>query len=224
MNFQRDYTDFFDIHSLEIYQQTLVLNDFVVGMSELLVEDFHVDEIRAAVIARTVAGTMLVPGVHYHSPVHVLSMFQFAEQHEIELTACEKLAIFFHDAIVKPGSSVNETASTYLMRGLLMPFTGEGVMNEVAHLIDGTARHHEFDVSPFQRTVMDLDLCAFVFDNQNTLFECLKKESGLEDEFEKGRNAFLTQLIEKKFIFRTNQFKQFEEKAMLNAVCQRTPA
>ena len=104
-----------------------------------------------------------------------------------------------------------------------MHCTGEGVINEVAHLIDGTARHHEYDVSPFQRTVMDLDLCAFVFDNQEVIIECLKKESGLGDKFEEGRNNFLQELIDKKFIFRTKQFKQFEEKAMLNAVCQRTP-
>lgn len=222
MNFQKDYTNFFDIHEFPIFQQTQFLNDFVAGMSELLCEDFNVDEVRAAVIARTVAGTMLVPGVHYHSPIHVLSMLQFAENNEIELLTTEKLAVFFHDAIYIPGQlyGVNEKASTYLMRGLMLPHTGEGVMDEVAYFIDGTGRHTDRDVGTHQRLIMDLDLCGFAFENQEIMFECLKKESGLEDEFVEARKNFLKVLIAKGFIFRTSEFKQFEDKAMANAKTQ----
>ena len=221
MNFTKNYTDFFDIRSLEIFEMTIVYKDFVDGLQAFLksfIGDGLPDD-RAGTIARTVVGSMSDPSLHYHTPVHVLSMFQFAEQNGLEIGCANELAVWFHDSIYVPGKEgQNEPCSGHFMKALLDPFLDEAISQKVDGIIQATAKHLE-EVSVDHMLIMDLDLCAFAFENQDVVQQCVRDEyPDLNDtEYAERRKAFLEALIAKGHVFRSAVFRdRFDDIAMKN--------
>lgn len=165
----------------------------------------------ADAIALCLLSRMSDMSLHYHTPVHVLSMFQWAADNNISLEKHEELAVWFHDAIYIPGAveGQNEYESLAFMRSLLGSFVDEDTLAKAGNIIKATARHLEKNIGHIAHKVMDLDLISFAFPNQQLITDLIWKEHGhlcMEDKFHQGRKAFLKKLIEKGFVYRSEPF------------------
>lgn len=169
---------------------------------------------------------------HYHSPVHILSMFQFAE--DIQLTHFQQFAIWFHDAIYYTDSpkGVNEEASCHFMRAMLSPFLDSHALFQIASIITATAEH--MSVEPMleeSALVCDLDLCVFSWPDWafNAATAALESEYDIpvpsdyfpptaSQVFKAGRKDFLKKLLGRGFVYRTELFRDRFEKRAVNRI------
>jgi predicted metal-dependent HD superfamily phosphohydrolase len=231
MEFQLDYVSkFFDIHENGFEAVSHTKTDFCNGLEQLLT-DLGADQYMTNSISKALYHTMVNDKTHYHTPVHVLCLLSFAESNHIELTNVEKLAIYFHDAIYRPGvaPAVNEHASATFMHAIL---TGTGIsatdIKSATEIIHCTACHLDDADFGSSNLVMDLDLSGFAanispFRVQN---ECIEKEFfdkdkknyGVEEVVMlTGRLKFLELLAKRKYIYKTKWFlENCEKKARSN--------
>jgi len=211
MIFSLNYLDFFDFQDSP--NKNHVQNDFVYNFMSMKVDD-------ACGVAQSLYYAMINPKLHYHTPVHILSMFQYAEKLKWDLLFYEKLAIWFHDAIYIPGNPTNEEQSADFMMALLKGRENQ-VQLEVAYksILD-TAKHHEKFDHVINNRVLDLDLWTLgakrgLFQKVNDLIRLEFKN--VEDEpYELGRKQFMSKMTEKGFIYRTKEFQDKESQAWEN--------
>jgi predicted metal-dependent HD superfamily phosphohydrolase len=226
-----NYTNFFNFHECSKEDLIKTSYDFNTNMAVLL-NEIGCNPYFIRSIYNTVFSSMTSDKVYYHTPVHILSMLTFADLNNIKLQPWEKLAIFFHDVIYKPGSKNNEINSIQFMMALL-DGTGisESIKMQSASAIQATAMHLEQEWEPEFNTLMDLDMSGFSAnkDSYNIQNDCIKKEFCQPDlnrydgvtleNFNKGRISFLTNLKNKKSIYRTDLFlNKFEQKAQENCI------
>ena len=69
----------------------------------------------AELIAENVCEFMSNSKLTYHNIMHILTIFKFAQENNIELNIEQKFAIWFHDIIVNPLMQNNEELSSSLM-------------------------------------------------------------------------------------------------------------
>jgi predicted metal-dependent HD superfamily phosphohydrolase len=247
MIFKFDYlADFVDISpagpgfgSDEKAKMGYIRLDFIMGMTEFLVDEFEVPASSARSIAYAVWARMTDMRLHYHTPWHVLSMLQLHEKilgegagDDYDLTPAERLAIWFHDSVYVPGAGEgeNEYNSVIFMNAMMQPFIKDkDILARAGELIGETAYHlsnkeevaeGEDDIS--WAVIMDLDLHNFGLEYE--VFEkasaCVGREyEGIytEEEYKAGRKKFFESLLAKEFIYRTSFFRQrFAEKAREN--------
>jgi len=177
---------------------------------------------RAVAIAQTLFHAMSDESLHYHTPIHVLSILEFANQNEIRLTTEQQLAIWFHDSVYVPQATNNEARSALLMRALI----GEcQFLDKASEYIMATAKFGSEEPMPEDaELVMDLDLCAFTDDVFVVYDKCIAAEFipvfG-EVPYRQGRIQFFNKMLAKKKIFRTAFMSRFEDsarKVLTNAV------
>lgn len=239
MNFTHDYLDdFYDIHAPENgYKVGNARVDFIMNFTEFMRDTFDMKELTAKSIAYAVFYRMYDHALSYHTPIHVLSMFQFADKINNEgapsffdLGPCEQLAIWFHDSVYVPtaGEGENEFNSTMFMNAMLKPFVKDKrILAEAGEMIGETAYHMgpEFPMDGYgyiRAVVLDLDLSSFSFEYEKfaKVSELVAKEYRevyTPDEFIAGRKAFLEKLLTKGFIYRTPYFRErFEDRAKDN--------
>lgn len=226
-----NYTHFFNFHETSKDNIIKTNYDFNTEFGKLLY-DIGCNPYFIRSIYNTVFASMTSDKVYYHTPVHVLSMLSFAEINKIELENWEKLAIFFHDVVYRPGSKNNEINSIQIMLALLDGTDiSESLKMQSANAIQATAMHLEEEWEPQFNKLMDLDMSGFCSDSEYfmTQNKCIKKEFCSENlsnykgvslnEYTKGRLAFLTKLKNKKSIYRTELFlNNFEQKAQENLI------
>ncbi len=208
MKFNHDYlTDFFDINGPQTpqHKRAVVRFDFIQNLADYLVWN-HTKRSTAAAIAEAVYVRMTDDRLHYHTPVHVLCMFQYAEFYGIKLTPTDELAIWFHDSVYVPGAPLgqNEYDSQVFMRAMLGHADTRNMQKEAAEIITATAYHEKEEHPQNCWTVLDLDLVHFAVCNKKA-DECIKAElvPVYGDLFYKGRPQFLKHLIAKGFLYRT---------------------
>ena len=227
------YETFDYIKMAEAYNNRIVWSldcrkvvDMFWGLSTLL-SDFGFENRIGRAVTRTLLNYMQDTNRVYHTPVHVISMFEWAEKHDIELTKAQQLAIWFHDAIYVPLRKDCELRSSLFMKALVGEAkTKDGIVDHVpvAQCIILSTRYHMMDVELLecQKLVMDLDLSHFAREEDVFLFTGqLVKEEFVpfvgEEEYEKGRRDFFNRLLSRESIFRTDLFKEkFEAKAREN--------
>ena len=80
--------------------------------------------------------------VFYHTPMHIMSIFLFARENSIDISATEELALIFHDAIYRPGSTHSEELSAAFMKSVLTE-TGipDSIINNASDMILSTKLH-----------------------------------------------------------------------------------
>lgn len=208
--------------------------DFRTNFRDFLERAFAVPHHTAQTLAETLLARMGDKTLHYHTPVHVLSMLQMAKQIEKEggfkLDNLQTLAIWFHDAVydvtAEPGQ--NEAGSYIFMKALLQQWISYEDRDAVWMAIMATSRHLEIQYDPNVkqhidwRPVLDLDICNFAWSqeaNQES-FRCV----GLEytdlytpEQYNEGRAIFLTKLASREHIFHTDFFREhYEAKAREN--------
>jgi predicted metal-dependent HD superfamily phosphohydrolase len=228
--FSMSYCRFFDLAESGKDVRKTVKRDFERNMSGLLSEAFAVPRPSASAIARSVYCRMADRSLHYHTPVHILAMFQFHAEQILpshgRLAPQEQLAIWFHDAIyVATAPPVeNEEQSAALMMAMLGPFMKaaelQSILNKAKELVLATAYHLEAEpLVPEAEMVLDLDLSSFAFDPdpRAVVSDCIRKEYPhvSDADFAVGRKQFRASLASKGFLFRTPAFKErFELKAL----------
>lgn len=214
-------TEFIDIHDSKEDYGT-ILDDFAYKLQNYLVE-LKIPNSTACVIANCLAERMSDHKLYYHTPVHILSIFDFAKRNNIELEDYEKIAIWFHDAIYdtyKPFGQ-NELLSADFMKALLTPYLSVELIDDVHRVICETANHLDQDTYPPANKVLDLDIFTFCTTPKNLDFitECIFKEFQPIERtlFNQNRKKFLQSLIKKGYIYRTDLFREkFESLAMDN--------
>lgn len=162
---------------------------------------------------------------YYHTGVHVLAMFDFAEEHKIELTPTEQLAILFHDAVYDPQEkliTVNEEASSDFLRALLWNKIDRRILKNAITIVRQTAMHgiEQEALECLSPTVMDLDLSTFAYEYYwfEKLQSFICEEFGLtREKYTQLRNPFVKRLFTQKYgLYRTEAFEKFSEIAKQN--------
>ena len=228
MNFSQDYTKFFDLNPYKTsngfeldttdpqfvvqHRYDLTKNDFVRGCAGFLTE-YDILQPTATAIAYAVFERMADQRLHYHTPVHVLSMFQFAEREfpDQAFAPWEELAIWFHDSVYIPQlPGTNEELSAQFMHAMVGPAFTNSELSAAQFAIETTAQHLDSVTNPLYDTIMDLDLVALSWTDSIAIRgNCIRKEFDyIDDEtYNKNRKAFLNRLLSKGFIFRSPEFK-----------------
>ncbi len=222
MKFNLPYLQF------EVKHKLITKQDFVNNLESFLLE-LTIPQQSALAIANALYARMSDENLFYHTPVHVLCMFQFAQEYSINLSKAQQLAIWFHDSIYVPNAPYeNEENSSLFLHSMLSSFLKtqelKEILKEAEAIVNATAYHLESLYAsniPGAELVLDLDLCSFSFDYPiyDYVGTLIRKECPtISDlEFEKGRRNFLNKLKEKGFIFRTKYFlENFESKALEN--------
>lgn len=225
---QLDYTKVGLFSNLNDSQRCLASEDYAQNLSNLLIE-LNCNKYYIRNIITSILWTNINDKAAYHTPIHVLYMLSFAQLHNIKLDLWEILAVYFHDAIYRPESKKNESNSIQYMFALLTD-TGisSEILTETAFAIQSTALHLETYVSESHNKFMDLDMSMFACDTPIFLQLCNGIESEYCNETDKnfngitvkdfliGRLEFLNKLLNKKSIFRSSFFAEFENKAKEN--------
>lgn len=176
------------------------------------------------IITRTVLEYMQHTDRKYHSPIHVLSMFEWAEKHNIELSKAQQLAIWFHDSIYVPIREDSEERSSLFMKALVGETNPPDVLPEAQCIILSTKCHlkNNILIPDNAKLVMDLDLSHFAREEEILLcVDQLIREEFVsvvgEKEYKKGKKNFFDSLLARESIFRTDLFKEkFEIRAREN--------
>ena len=218
MKFHQNYTGFWDHQETRCTTTQL---DFVENMASFL-EQHDIVPFTASAIAAAVFERMSDERLHYHTPVHVLSMFQFAQNEfpNETLASWEELAIWFHDSVYIPQlPGTSEDLSIMFMRAMINPAFSETEIAAAQFAIETTAQHLELKTNALYNTIMDLDVASAFLGDVTSRNAAIRKEFDYVDDatFAKSRKSFFNKMIHKGFIFRSDIFKErYEAEAMEN--------
>jgi predicted metal-dependent HD superfamily phosphohydrolase len=132
-----------------------------------------------------------------------------------------EMAIWFHDIINQPGAADNEQRSAEYFRKLIGDRADPAFVNAVVQLIMATT-HQSAPVEHDQQFICDIDLASF-----GCPWECFMRDSsavkaeftGTEEEYYRGKKAFLQQMLNRPRIFLTDFFNErYEQQARENIV------
>ena len=193
-------------------------------LSNFLMETYSVPKVYADGAAAELSDSMRASNLSYHNPLHILSILDWAELNKINLTPVEQLTLWFHDAIYDPQAVklANEAKSACLARIIL---TRIGIspkeVNRVSKGILATARHCELDVDLEFERILDVDVCAFAWPRADFLAQ--DKAVSMEyiptigeEKWKEGRKKFVQQFLSKGFVYRSFDFREFEQAAVKN--------
>jgi predicted metal-dependent HD superfamily phosphohydrolase len=202
-----------------------------------LVGHLNIDKAEADMIAYTLWARMSNVNLHYHTPVHILAIFQkFQELAEIypELMAYYlrpdvHLAIWFHDAVYNVGAKQfqNESDSAAFMWHMIpeqrYPGSGYSLLDEAFTLVLNTGDFNNLDMDDVSNVVMDLDIMGFGYPSEDyyTINHVLLKKEFLskmsEEDYNRGRDAFMETVRKRPYVYRTPIIRGlYEYQAQLN--------
>lgn len=200
---------------------------FITALSYELQENLGMSNPRAESIANVLFNSMYNEELHYHTPVHILEIFDFVDENKIDLTPAQALAIWFHDAIYDAknnlgGTDSNKQLSSLFAFSLLSPYVSKRMMTDIEFLIEETQYHLNENVHTMGADlVLDLDLYSFAMSDLYFIGcgHAIADEYRhvTYDAYNKGRLAFFKALNAKASIYRTPLFKEkFEATAREN--------
>ena len=130
------------------------------------------------------------------------------------------MIFWFHDAVydVSFHPARNEYLSAKFMSGHIEPYLSTDFHNVIYDGIIATSKHLGHVDARFSR-ILDLDLCSFAWDDSfHTVQDCIQAEYVpkllKKDDYIANRDVFLNKLIEKGYLYRTDEFSKFEVKAI----------
>ncbi|MHC4996759.1 MAG: HD domain-containing protein [Planctomycetota bacterium] len=220
MVFSRDYTLFFDIKDTHPIDAQLIYRDFTHHLIELLVR-LGADPDRAYAIADDLWNRMAEDGRHYHSPIHILAMFDHARHAGLPVDDTLAVAIWFHDAIIHTESELahrnEDDTADWVVQTLIPAGLDADLVNAAADAIRSTAHHLSNDVPEEHLPLMDLDLAGLASDPLSFArqSEGVRREAPhvSDDDYNQGKVQFFLSLLDRPTIFRTSHFAPFEEVA-----------
>lgn len=174
-----------------------------------------------AAVWQEVAQRYAEPHRHYHDKghlAHCLEQLDMAAGVILQPDQVE-MAIWFHDAINEPDVKTNEQQSAELFRQLATGMMDSGFITAVADLILVTTHSRKPD-NPDHQFICDIDLASF-----GCPWECFLRDSsavkaefqGPDEDYYRGKNAFLMALLARPKIFLTDFFnRRYESQARDN--------
>lgn len=161
------------------------------------------------------------PQRHYHDWRHLAHCLE-----QMDLAAAEvahpdrvEMAIWFHDAINKGGRQDNEQRSAEYFRNVAAGVFDIEFLDAVADMILATT-HRASPIDLDQQFICDIDLASFGYPWERFMLDsdAVKAEfEGSEEEYYRGKKAFLLNLLQRSKIFHTNFFNQrYEQQARQN--------
>jgi predicted metal-dependent HD superfamily phosphohydrolase len=217
MVFSRDYTLFFDIKDTHPLDARLIERDFTTHLIDLLTRLGAANQ-RATEIAQDLWTRMAQNGRHYHSPIHVLAMFDHARHAQLPVDDTLALAIWFHDAIIhsEPERALHneEDTANWITQTLIPTGLEPEIVTNAANAIRSTAHHLSNDIPEAHRALMDLDLAGLASDPLSFArqSEGVRRETPhvTDEDYNKEKIAFFGRLLERESIFRTSYFAPYE--------------
>lgn len=164
------------------------------------------------------------PRLYYHTPLHILAGLQFLKLNLIEISNTQILAWFFHDSVYIPGRPFgeNERDSFFFFKKHVQNYCfSQEQIDDVENAIMATSLHNVDKLIGYNDIIIDLDLHNFAcseecFSNAGKLIR-LEYPDVSDQDYNVGRNKFLQSLYNRKYIFRTELFRDlFEERARSN--------
>jgi predicted metal-dependent HD superfamily phosphohydrolase len=167
----------------------------------------------ASILAQ-LAAAYAEPGRAYHTAEHIrdclvqLDLSRNLAQHPDEVEA----ALWFHDAVYRPGASDNEDQSAELARTALS--TGavpREVADRTAALVLAT-RHAGVPSSPDEQLICDIDLS--ILGREPGIFDAFEQQIRREyawvpePMYRRERSAVLSGFLRRRSIYQTDQFRQ----------------
>lgn len=158
------------------------------------------------------------PHRHYHTLSHIEYMEEELDYYSLGMSPPLILAIWFHDYVYIPGSSMNELDSGKAAFDFLdQAKVPDYVCQEVQQLVFSTREGPE-PANWNQAVLHDLDYSILGCMNPKTYDEYaanVRKEfsDASDDQWRAGRRLFLEKLAEKDHLFYTAQFRSLEQYA-----------
>lgn len=161
------------------------------------------------------------PHRYYHDEQHLVHCFEQLELARDQIGRPEgvELALWFHDVINDPGHADNETRSAAFFRHWADGVMAPDFIAAVVDLILATT-HRGAVEDRDQQFICDIDLASFGCD-----WECYKRDTdnlkaeyvGSEEEYYRGKRAFLGAMLSRHRIFQTDFFHvRYEQQARDN--------
>ena len=199
------YENFFDINDVTHFERAVLKAKFISAVVDILETDTTMNNNTAYATACSLYERMSDSQLHYHTPVHILAILEFAKMNYLDLKSWEELAIIFHDAIYEPTvhDGVNENCSAIFAQAMLQPYITDEAMDKVYCAILATADHLLTTTDPEFNRILDLDICNFSMHRQNYKMtsSLVQKEYAVGSrEWKKGRKEFLTKFLAKGFL------------------------
>ena len=175
----------------------------------------------AAAIWQGLAECYSEPHRYYHDQNHLahclkqmdLAISEIADPNSVEL------AIWFHDVINHPKEKDNEQQSVEYFRRLAEGDIDPDIIRRVSDLIMATT-HSGSPTDPDQQLICDIDLASF-----GCQWDCFMRDTsavkaefmGPDEEYYRGKQAFLESMLQRPRIFQTDFFNQrYERQAREN--------
>jgi predicted metal-dependent HD superfamily phosphohydrolase len=176
----------------------------------------------ASIFAQLAAG-YAEPGRAYHTAEHIrdclaeLDLSRDLAQYPDEVEA----ALWFHDAVYRPGASDNEDQSAELARtALSMGAVPHEVADRTAALVLAT-RHAGVPNSPDEQLICDIDLS--ILGREPGIFDAFERQIRREyawvpePMYRRERSAVLSGFLRRRSIYQTDQFRhRYEALARAN--------
>ena len=161
------------------------------------------------------------PHRYYHDRQHLAHCLEQLDLADglIDRPDAVEMAIWFHDIIQQPGASDNEFRSAEYFRNLASGQADPDFVDTVVRLILVTT-HTEAPTDPDQQFICDIDLTSF-----GCPWECFLRDStavkaefrGTEEQYYRGKKAFLRAMLARPKIFLTDFFnRHYEQQAREN--------
>jgi len=212
---------FNDVHLITPEFKNTEKARFLYNCASFLHRAYQINPETSRAIAECLLGRMNNMRLHYHTFLHILATFDFAEENNVYLQKHEQLAIWFHDAIYDISLTTNERQSGEFMIALLKNYIPHEEYMDAYDIILDTAKHTSILKHNSSDLVLDLDVSNFAYNREMHLIAnaAIQAEypSLTDAEFAIGRLKFLDEFMDKGFIFRTPLFKdKFEQQARDN--------
>ncbi|MEI6948268.1 hypothetical protein V9K67_13815 [Paraflavisolibacter sp. H34] len=164
------------------------------------------------------------PHRRYHNLEHLNRMFRWFDAYVERLRQPQAVqwAIFYHDAVYRPGEPDNEEQSARLAEAVLRELElDEVLISPVRALILATRDHYAGgERSGDGAYFLDFDLGILAVDQQEyaAYVQAVRQEyEAVPDEaFRAGRTAFVHRLLQQPHLFFTPEFRAKEEQARAN--------
>jgi predicted metal-dependent HD superfamily phosphohydrolase len=163
------------------------------------------------------------PARFYHTPEHIRDcLAQLDRARDLAVRPDEvEAALWFHDAVYRPGAADNEEHSAELARTALIAGSAERVIAERVAVLVLATRHSDVARSADEALVSDIDLS--ILGREPDIFEKyerqIRREYGFVPEslYRAGRSTLMAEFLRRRSIYRTDAFRRaYEAQARIN--------
>jgi predicted metal-dependent HD superfamily phosphohydrolase len=163
---------------------------------------------------------------HYHTLTHLSAIFEDLESLMLDQsspsTHCIHFAVWFHDIVYKPGSTVNEKESAKFAETALSALgVPVEMIEQVTYMIECTEQHNNPKQDVNTQLFLDADMAIIGVsgDAYRSYTEKIKEEFASMPDilFQQGRKRFIEVTLNAQRIFQTDYFfSRYEKQARIN--------